>query len=48
VGFADKYIAMGFAYVPNRLGLHMIEDPRANALRAVVYDCARALYLPRE
>ncbi|GFE82521.1 esterase [Steroidobacter agaridevorans] len=43
VGFADPSLAMGFAYVPNRLGLHMIEGPRANALRAVVYDCARAL-----
>jgi len=48
VGFADPSLAMGFAYVPNRLGLHMIEDPRANALRAVVYDCARALHRPLE
>jgi CubicO group peptidase (beta-lactamase class C family) len=48
VGFADPSLGMGFAYVPNRLGLHMIEDPRANALRAVVYDCARALHRPPE
>ena len=42
VGFADPSLALGFAYVPNRIGLHMIEDPRANALRAAVYRCARA------
>lgn len=48
VGFADPSLAMGFAYVPNRLGLHMIEDPRANALRAVVYDCAKTLHRPLE
>lgn len=42
VGFADPSLALGFAYVPNLIGLHMIEDPRANALRAAVYRCARA------
>lgn len=40
MGFADPETGIGFAYVPNRLGLHMGNDPREAALRTAVYECA--------
>lgn len=37
--FADPDEGIGYAYVMNRMGYHMSDDPRELALRAAVYAC---------
>jgi len=40
-GFADPELGLGFAYVMNRMGFHIVDDPREKALRDAVRACAR-------
>jgi CubicO group peptidase (beta-lactamase class C family) len=37
--FADPDRHVSFAYVTNRLGMHLNDDPREKSLRDAVYDC---------
>lgn len=37
--FADADAGVGYAYVTNRLGIHLHDDPRELALREAVYSC---------
>jgi CubicO group peptidase (beta-lactamase class C family) len=41
VGFADPDARVGFGYVMNRMGPHILLDPRATSLIDAVYDCLR-------
>ncbi|MFK7804403.1 MAG: serine hydrolase domain-containing protein [Anaerolineae bacterium] len=38
-GFADPDAEIGYAYGMNRMGFHLIVDPREEALRSALYDC---------
>lgn len=37
--FADPDAEVGYAYAMNRMGFHMMTDPREAALRAALYEC---------
>lgn len=39
MAFADPSTRLGFAYTPNKLGLHMWNDPREASLRDAIYRC---------
>ncbi len=39
--FADPNTGVGFAYTPNRMGVHLFDDPREKPLRDAVLACAR-------
>jgi CubicO group peptidase (beta-lactamase class C family) len=40
--FADPENQVSFAYAMNRMGLHLVDDPREKALREALYACVEA------
>lgn len=42
-GMADPNQELGFAYVTNKMGFHLFDDPREKAVRDACYDCLAAL-----
>jgi CubicO group peptidase (beta-lactamase class C family) len=41
-GYADPDVGIGFAYVTNRMGFHVWDDPRDLALRTALRQCIRS------
>jgi CubicO group peptidase (beta-lactamase class C family) len=41
-GYADPDVGIGFAYVTNRMGFHVWDDPRDLALRTALAQCIRS------
>jgi len=41
-GFADPRLQVGYGYVCNQLGVHMVNDPRAKALAVALFRCLGA------
>ena len=46
LGFADPDADVAFGYVTNRMGTHLLMDPRELALRAEVYKCLEKMGVP--
>ncbi len=42
MGFADPELKMGFCYAMNRMGFHLLDDPREKAVRNAARDAAQA------
>ena len=42
MGFADPELEMGFCYAMNRMGFHLVSDPREERLRTAARAAARA------
>ncbi len=45
-GYADSDLGIGFAYVTNRMGFHVWDDPRDLALRTALRKCTRTTHRP--
>jgi CubicO group peptidase (beta-lactamase class C family) len=42
-GYADPDAKIGYAYVPNKMSVGIVNDPRDEALRNAMYGCLRKL-----
>lgn len=45
-GYAEPHLGIGFAYVTNRMGFHVWDDPRDLALRTALRQCIRSTHGP--
>jgi CubicO group peptidase (beta-lactamase class C family) len=41
MGFADPELKMGFCYAMNRMGFHLVDDPREVRIRSAARESAR-------